>query len=182
MNRVQIEHILRAAAQITGERLFVIVGSTSILAQYPNPPEELVLSREVDIYPKNRPDLTDEIDGAIGQGSHFEETHGYYADGVSPETAVLPYDWEVRAIQLTNENTGGAIGLAPEIHDLAVAKLYAGREKDVEWVKAVATHGLIDIEELSRRMEKLPDHAIEEKADLARRRAAELDYQSPEPG
>ncbi len=89
MNRNQVEHILRAAAAITGEQFFVIVGSTAILAQFPNAPSAIVQSREVDIYPRDNPDLTELIEGCIGQGSMFEEQFGYHADGVGPETAVL---------------------------------------------------------------------------------------------
>ena len=174
MNRTQVEHILRAAAEITGEKVFVIVGSTAILAQHSNPPAGLIESREVDIYPKNHPEMSELIEGAIGQGSMFEAQHGYYADGVGPETAILPYDWESRAISFSNANTGGAVALAPEIHDLAVAKLYAGREKDIEWVEVAAKHGLIDVGEVKQRFDRMPWTAIEEKVEMARHRADNL--------
>jgi len=48
------------------------------------------MSAEADIYPYQAPDLADEIDANIGEGSRFHETHGYYAQGVGPETAILP--------------------------------------------------------------------------------------------
>ena len=34
-----------------------------------------------------RDHLADKIDGAIGEGSQFHQTYGYYAQGVGPETA-----------------------------------------------------------------------------------------------
>lgn len=37
---------------------------------------------------------------------------------------------------------GGAKGIAPEIHDLFVSKLVAGREKDISWAEAAVAHGL----------------------------------------
>jgi len=33
------------------------------------------------------------IDGAIGEGSEFHATKGFYAQGVGPGTAVLPDGW-----------------------------------------------------------------------------------------
>jgi len=46
-------------------------------------------SAEADVYPRNHPERADEIDAAIGELSRFHETHGYYAHGVSPKTAIL---------------------------------------------------------------------------------------------
>ena len=67
MKRDQQEHVLRAAAAITRENEFVIIGSQSMLGAIPDAPAELKLSREVDIYPLHKPGLADLIDGAIAQ-------------------------------------------------------------------------------------------------------------------
>jgi hypothetical protein len=139
----QFEHVLRAAAGITGETIFVVVGSQALLAQHPNLPEAMTNSVELDIYPKFRPDLADVIDGAIGADSPFHGTFGYHADGVGPETARLPRSWETRAIEFS-EPTSHAVALCPEIHDLAVSKLLAGREKDLEWLSAAVAASLLD--------------------------------------
>lgn len=144
MRRSQLEHILRAAAAITDETEFVVVGSQAVLVQFANPPSDLLLSNEVDIYPENRPDLSDLIDGTIGYYSMFHQTFGIYADGVGPETANLPRDWRSRAKTLRTHMTEGATGIAPEIHDLLASKLIAGREKDIDWVRAALAHGLAD--------------------------------------
>src|SRR2546423_11142619 len=40
MQRHQLEHIIRAAAGITGADRFVIIGSQAILGQYPNAPHQ----------------------------------------------------------------------------------------------------------------------------------------------
>ena len=42
----------------------------------------------------------DQVDGAIGELSAFHETFGYYAQGVSVSTAVLPEGWRNRVIAL----------------------------------------------------------------------------------
>ncbi|WP_425067126.1 hypothetical protein [Reyranella sp.] len=113
MNRAALEHLIRAASAITQERDLVIVGSQAILGTMPMAPTvapELCVSREADIYPMQRPELADLIDGAIGYGSAFDEQFGYYADGVGPETAVLPKCWQTRLVKVENENTGGGIG------------------------------------------------------------------------
>jgi hypothetical protein len=79
MTREELEHIIRASADVTNQYEFVIIGSQSILGQVPNPEKVFTVSMEADIYPKDAPDLADEIDGAIGEGSQFHETYGYYA-------------------------------------------------------------------------------------------------------
>ena len=38
-----------------------------------------------DLYPKNKPQLADLVDGSIGEGSHFHAEFGYYAQGVGPD-------------------------------------------------------------------------------------------------
>jgi hypothetical protein len=45
-------------------------------------------------------------------------------------------------VPLHNENTRGATGWCLEVHDLAVSKLVAGREKDIEYLQALFRHRL----------------------------------------
>ena len=54
------------------------------------------MSAEADIYPLHAPELAEKIEGAIGEGSQFHQTFGYYAQGVGPNTAVLPRGWMSR--------------------------------------------------------------------------------------
>lgn len=152
VRRHELEHILRAAAGITGESEFVVVGSQASLDQFADPPPDMLISHDVYLYPYHRPELADLIDGAIGQDSLFYANFGYYADGVGPETTRLPGGWETRAVRMRNANTGGATAICPEIHDLAVAKLVAGREKDMDWVRAGVRAGLIDPAQLRGRL------------------------------
>ena len=144
MQRNQLEHIIRAAAAITGSTEFVIVGSQAVLGQFPAAPEELLASVEADVFSFRSPVESDLIDGSIGEGSPFHKTFGYYAHGVAPETAVLPEGWRERLISVHNENTGGGTGLCLEVHDLAVSKLVAGREKDLAFVASLLRHRLAE--------------------------------------
>lgn len=87
MNREDLEHIIRASSDVTNEYEFIIVGSQAILGSIPYPELIFKMSAEADIYPLNAPDLADRIDGAIGEGSRFHESNGYYAQGVGPDRA-----------------------------------------------------------------------------------------------
>jgi hypothetical protein len=142
MQRPQLEHIIRAAAAITGADRFVVIGSQAVLGQFPDPPAELLVSMEADLFTLRTPSDADLIDGSIGEASPFHQTFGYYAHGVGLETAVLPAGWEGRLVPIHNENTGGGTGLCLEVHDLAVSKLVAGREKDLSFVGGLVRHRL----------------------------------------
>ncbi|CAN5797147.1 hypothetical protein BH20VER1_BH20VER1_00560 [soil metagenome] len=152
MNRQQLEHIIRAAAANADTRDVVIIGSQAILGTYPDAPEELLVSLEADVFPKECPERSILIDGAIGERSVFHETFGYYAHGVDETTAILPEGWRERLVRVENENTRGAIGWCLEPHDLAVSKLAAGRPKDLEFVAALLRHRLVGADSIRERL------------------------------
>ncbi len=152
----QLEHILRAASEITGADQIVVIGSQAILAQFPSAPGELLASVEADVFTFRDPKDADAIEGSIGELSPFHQTFGIYAQGVGEETAVLPRGWRERLVRLRTENTGGATGLCLEVHDLAVSKLVAGREKDREYVGALIRHKLASVETIGERLEQTP--------------------------
>lgn len=168
MQRHQLEHIIRAAAGITGAQQFVIVGSQAILGQFPRAPEELLVSIEADVFSLRDPADSDLIDGSIGEGSPFHQTFGYYAHGVGADTAVLPSGWKERMVPIHNENTGGGTGLCLEIHDLAVSKLVAGREKDLNFITGLLRHRLANPETLRERLVATPLEAPRRDLCLAR--------------
>ncbi len=142
MTRQQLEHIIRASAAIAGVEDIVVIGSQSVLGQFPDAPEELLISREADVYPMRHPERGDLIDGSIGEGSPFDRQFGYYAHGVDDSTATLPAGWRNRLVMVSGENTRDARGWCLEVHDLAIAKYVAGRGKDILFTKALAKHGM----------------------------------------
>lgn len=152
MQRHELEHIIRASAGITGRNRFIIVGSQAVLGQFPDAPAELLVSREADIYCPEDPSSTDLIDGTIGELSPFEQSFRYYAHGVGPETAVVPAGWESRLVAVHSEFTGGATAFCLEVHDLAISKLVAGREKDFLFVAALFRHGMVQLPVLAERL------------------------------
>ena len=154
MQRSELEHIIRASGDVAQDDEIVVIGSQSILGQFPNAPTRLLASMEADVYPKHNPERADRVDGAIGEGSSFHELHGYYAQGVGPETAVLPGGWQDRLVIVKNENTNGIAGLCLEVHDLAISKVVAGRIKDLEFIQELIRHTMIQKHILLTRLEE----------------------------
>ena len=154
MKRSELEHIIRASGEISGDDEIIIIGSQAILGQFPDAPIRLLSSMEADVYPKNKPEKADKVDGAIGEGSSFHELHGYYAQGVGERTAVLPKDWESRLVVLINDNTNGVTGYCLEVHDLAISKLIAMRPKDLEFVQELVRHDMIGKKTMLYRLEQ----------------------------
>jgi hypothetical protein len=161
VTRSELEHLLRAAADITNDDAIVVIGSQAILGQFPDAPETLRVSVEADLFPLHHPERADLIDGSIGELSPFHATYGYYAQGVSETTATLPAGWRERLIAVHNPNTRGATGLCLEIHDLLVAKSIAGREKDRLFVREAIRHHLADKAILLERLALVADIAPE---------------------
>lgn len=144
--------MIRAAGAIAEDREIVVIGSQAVLGQFPDAPAALLASMEADVFPLNRPERADLIDGAIGEGSGFHEQFGYYAQGVSETTATLPQGWRKRLVRVKNANTRGIEGLCLEVHDLAISKYVAGREKDLGFTAVLARHGLTRKESLLERL------------------------------
>ncbi|MEJ8840387.1 DUF6036 family nucleotidyltransferase [Ramlibacter sp. AN1133] len=163
MTREELEHIIRASAEITDQYEFIIIGSQSILGPVPRPDAVFTVSMEADIYPKDAPELAEKIDGAIGEGSQFHETHGYYAQGVGPETAVLPADWQSRVHRVQNANTNDRVGYCLDVVDLFLSKAAAGREKDREFCMALLEHGHVMLAQVLELLPTMPVDVNEQR-------------------
>jgi len=148
MQRSEAEHVLRAAAAIAQEQSFVVIGSQALLFMLKDAPPSLLVSRELDLYPALHPEKADLIDGAIGALSSFDDTFGYHADGVGPETAVMPADWMQRS---SLHCVGDLTVVCPELHDLVVSKCVAGRDKDADFVRELLRLGLVSAATLQER-------------------------------
>jgi hypothetical protein len=142
-----------------------------VLGQFPDAPAELLVSNEADLFPRHHPERADLIDGSIGELSPFHETFGYYAQGVGPETATLPEGWETRLVVVRSAATRGAAGLCLEVHDLALSKYVALREKDDVFCRALARHGLVERAVLEARLGTMAVDERVREAALGRIRA-----------
>jgi hypothetical protein len=177
MNRAALEHLLRAAAAITGESTFYVVGTAAITPSLPEGaevPETVLRSREADLIPASEsPRSMDLIDGALGLDSTFDGTFGYYADGVDFSTvSYAPKGWRDRTITFSTPATLGAIGLCMDPHDLAIAKLCAGREKDLEFLRGLIDTKLVRADTLLERLDLV--EAPESVLALAGKRLSKL--------
>ena len=152
MTRAELEHIIRASGTIADVEDLVVVGSQSILGQFPDAPPELLISKEADLFPRDDSSRADLIDSTIGEGSPFQKTFGYYAHGVDETTSVLPEGWRDRLILVEGDNTRFIRGWCLEVHDLAIAKYVAGREKDLDFTAILAQRAMTDQATLEARL------------------------------
>jgi hypothetical protein len=175
MTREELEHIIRACADLTGQYEFMIVGSQSILGAIPNPEAVFTMSAEADIYPMLAPELAEKIEGAIGEGSQFHATHGYYAQGVGPETAVLPAGWMQRVHRVQSEATNLRVGYCLDVVDLFLSKAVAARDKDREFCMALLQHGHVTTLQALDLIETMPlDDSEQRKLRATIRRWAKV--------
>jgi len=169
MNREQLEHAIRAAGAISGDRELYVVGSQSILGPFPRAHPDLCRSMEVDIAPKNFPDREAIIEGSIGELSPFHETFGFCVDGVDLRTITLPHGWERRVIAVDNPNTNGFRGLCLDPGDLGVSKLAAGRPKDMAYLQVLVRERIVTIAVLEQRLAAVASLTQEERSQLQSR-------------
>jgi hypothetical protein len=175
VNLEQFHHGIRAARNVlrhqggTGD--LVVMGSQSILASYPvlalSP--ALLMSAEIDIMPVATPSeeierLSDYLHGALGQDSKFQEAHGFHIDGITIDTAVLPTGWTSRLIPAVDPSSQ-ATGWCLDPHDLAAAKVIAGRPKDIDFVNVMVISRLIDPQLVIDRLRSVDD--VRSKAAMA---------------
>lgn len=160
MKREKVEHILRAAGVATGLNQFVVVGTAAIVAWREVVPPELAMSRDVDLFAYDVPNaeqVSDLLDGVLGQASNFDANFGYYCDGVGSESALMPDDWMTRSIRFSTPSTNGVVAIVPEPNDIAISKLHAWRPKDVDWLRAAVAAGILDIDVMRSRLSAVSD-------------------------
>jgi hypothetical protein len=155
MKKQQVDHVLRAAGRITGEKEFVIIGSQSLHGTLPDVADEIVASAEVDLIAKGDATRTEWLN-AIGQDSPFHEEFGYYADPVEETTATLPKGWKNRLVTLPPGDTDGVKGLCLDPHDLAIAKYIARREKDLLFTRDLARRRIVSRKRLLDLLRQTP--------------------------
>lgn len=160
MRRADLEHLIGAAANVIGQDEFVVIGSQAILGSHPQAPENMLRSLEADIYPLHNPAQADAIDGALGDGSQFQRTFGYYAHGVGPETAKAPRGWEQRLVRVSIParvaSRRSPVAWCLEAHDLVLSKCAAGRDRDWEFAAQALDAGLVQRDVLLARIADLP--------------------------
>lgn len=122
MKKWHVDHVLRAARRITGEREFIIIGSQSLHATCPDVPDQIDLSAELDLIAHTRAVRTEWLN-AIGVHSRFHESFGYYADPVDESSAILPKGWRPRLLALLEDTP---------IPESVRARIHADIERDFD--------------------------------------------------
>jgi hypothetical protein len=167
MKKQQLDHVLRAAGRITGEKHFVIIGSQSLHGKHPDLPDQILSSAEADLIAPNHVERTEWLN-VIGQDSPFHQEFGYYADPVEEGTAILPSGWKGRLVNLPPGDTGGVRALCLEPHDLAISKYVAGRDKDRHFNRELVRRGLLERKRLLALVADTPvDEAARKRIEAA---------------
>ena len=109
----------------------IIVGSQSLHAVTSQLPEIVRQSTECDfLFYGDLSAARERVNQTLGVFSDFQQAHGYWADALGLATVVLPPDWEQRLQPLLDE-AGEIVARCVEIHDVAISKFVAGRDKAV---------------------------------------------------
>lgn len=179
MNKKQLHHVLRALSEILrdsgqSEGNFILFGSQAILAHmdsdfFPES-ERVFLSAEIDVAadvsdPVEQVKMAEFIWKNIGEGSRFDQTFGAYADGVALETPTFPSGWRDRLTEIrVPGQTEDTTYLALSVRDIVASKLYAGREKDLDYIESLLASRHPDLEKMGETLAGLPDDPKTEKA------------------
>lgn len=181
MRADELRDLARRAANATGYRTILVLGSQAVHGALPNVtlPAITTMSEEADLAVVNdmTGDTPHQIEAQFGMGSPYHQHFGVYADGISLSEVTLPLGWagRVRTEQIADgpEDDNPVTLMFPEIHDLCASKLTVavtggfGRRSDREFVNALVEVDLVDTEVLTERVGQLPDTVDKQVSDAA---------------
>lgn len=170
----RVGELLVEASRLSNHKEFIIIGSLSVLASKMPAPKEMLMSIDVDLYPRLDPGRAGDIARKLGPDSAFAAAKGLYADAVNPHLAALPEGWEQRLHRVRHPE--GVLGLYLDPNDCAVAKLARSERRDQQWVRQGISAGIIDPVVVHTRMKSAPFLDAKERDRAARNliRQAEL--------
>jgi hypothetical protein len=155
--------LVRQIKTITSNEIPIIVGSQAVHLVTNFPPEIIQQSIECDfIFISGKSETRTEINKKLGVFSNFQLENGFYADALGLATVILPTNWQER-LQPFKDEKGETIALVAEIHDIAVSKLIAGREKDFLFLKELFIREFIEIDVFVERVllvKEMPQNSI----------------------
>lgn len=152
MKQRDIAKLLAAAKKFIHHSDYVVIGSVSIVCLEGDIdiPERMLMSIDLDSYPKSDPNRASELTPLLGESSDFARQNGYYFDAVSPNVATLPYDWKNRLVMVALDTDLRIHCLDP--HDAAISKYARLEPRDVEWIRSGLNAGILTIPLLRQRM------------------------------
>lgn len=161
MKKWQLLDLIRRVHELTNINEPVIVGSHCLFAVTDQIPPVVDRSVEADfLVAQHGIEVRDKVGDELGITSGFYEAHGYYADPLGLATVVLVPGWETRLQPLADE-TGTIVARCLELHDVAVSKLMAGRDKDFVFLDALWESQLISLPTLMKRAALIRETAAE---------------------
>jgi hypothetical protein len=181
MRADELRDLARCAANVTGYRAILVLGSQAVHGALPDVdlPAITTMSEEADLAVVNDPsgDTPHQIEAQFGMGSPYHQHFGVYADGISLSEVTLPLGWEgrIRTQQIVDgpDDDNPVALLFPDIHDLCASKLIValtggfGRRSDREFVAALIDADLVDPDLLNERIEERPDTIAVQVRDAA---------------
>lgn len=156
MTLAALQHLLRSATALAGDRRFFVLGSASLLASFPelgDPNSMLAATYDADLCPEPFDELTGVmLDEALGENRAYFRRHGYHADILKDSTLqTLPTGWRERLVAVPDCPAAFAL----EASDLAAVKLLVGRPKDLALVRQLHASGRIAAPTVRERIDAL---------------------------
>lgn len=143
--------LIHRVSELTGIEAPIIVGSHTIYALTDQVPSIVRESIEADfLLAEGGIEAIRGVNKELGVTSDFYDESGYYADGLGLATVVLVPGWQDR-LQPFKDETGQVVARCLELHDTAVSKLMAGRDKDHVFLSEILANRLISLETLAER-------------------------------
>lgn len=135
-------HLLQVVEALTQAEAVTVLGSAALLAEFPRlgePGGPIALTRDADLLVNPCDEqLAGLVHEAVGEGSLFDQRHGYHADLLRPGIAgTLPNSWQSRTRLLASKSR------ALSAQDVAAVKLRVGREKDLAVVAVLLRSGAV---------------------------------------
>ncbi len=169
MNLAQVDRLLGAIKAVSGIDDFVVMGSISVVGIMlgQDIPAGMILSNDLDAYPRLDPGRAETLTKAWGQGSAFEREHGYYFDAISPNLPTLPSGWQDRLIALQLQDGVKASFLVP--NDAAISKYARGEARDRRWIREGLRASILSLATLEYRCRETDflDQAEHDRAKVA---------------
>jgi hypothetical protein len=141
--------LVRETARAIGRSELVVIGSQTIHATGEDVPADVVVSLECDVLFAEGDPAIAIVREQLGEDTPFHKREGVYVDAVPPGIPLLVEGWRDRLREL---RVGDVVARCLEPHDLAVAKLAAGRLKDYELIAALIDRGIVRAETVEERI------------------------------
>ena len=151
MKRHDLLQLLGTIRAVTGDHPLIIVGSQSAHSQVAWLPSIVTTSIEVDVFLKPDSRLHRLLRLEYGMDSPYHAEHGVYVDPLGAGFVSLPPGWEERLVTITAED-GSVTYQALELHDTAVTKLWAAREKDFTFITELLFAGSLHMDRFLERV------------------------------